>query len=123
VEERRRWAAVERQVGSGFQRMSGQRGRRTDFKWPGVLGSLVLVLGEQKPRTPGDGDCLGEWAERVRFLGFFCGLGFFLWFFLLCFKIALLFFVCWRPVFIGKNIARFSNLVPQLLSFCKFNFS
>jgi hypothetical protein len=23
----------------------------------------------------------------------------------------------WRPVFIGKNIARFPNLVPQLLSF------
>ena len=53
-----RWAAVERQVGSGFQRMSGQGGRRADFKWRGVLGSLVL--GEQKPRTPGDGGCLGE---------------------------------------------------------------
>jgi hypothetical protein len=22
--------------------------------------------------------CLGEWRERVRFLGFFCGLGFFM---------------------------------------------
>jgi len=27
------------------------------------------------------------------------------------------------PGFIGKNVARFPNLVPQLLSFCKFDFS
>jgi hypothetical protein len=27
------------------------------------------------------------------------------------------------PIFISKNIARFPNLVPQLLSFCKFDFS
>jgi hypothetical protein len=26
-------------------------------------------------------------------------------------------------VFIGKNIVRFSNLVHQLLAFCKFDFS
>jgi hypothetical protein len=49
------------------------------------------------------------------------GLGFFFWYFFWCFKIAP-FCVCWRPVFIGKNVARFSNLVPQLLSFCKFWF-
>jgi len=27
------------------------------------------------------------------------------------------------PVFIGKNIAKFPNLVSQLLFFCKFDFS
>jgi len=59
---------VERQIGSGFQRMSGKGGRRADFKWRGVLGSLVL--GEKKPRTPGDNGYLGEEAERVRFLEF-----------------------------------------------------
>ena len=25
--------------------------------------------------------------------------------------------MCWKPLFIGKKIARFPNLVPQLLSF------
>jgi hypothetical protein len=29
---------------------------------------------------------------------------------------------CWKLLFIGKYIARSSNLVPQLLSFCKFDF-
>jgi len=48
--------------------MSGKGGRRADFKWRGVLGSLVL--GEKKPRTPGDNGYLGEEAERVRFLEF-----------------------------------------------------
>jgi hypothetical protein len=43
------------------------------------------------------------------------GLGFFLCFFLS--TLPPLFCVLWRPVFIGKNIARFPNLVPQLLSF------
>jgi hypothetical protein len=27
------------------------------------------------------------------------------------------------PVFIGKNVAKFPNLAPQFLSFCKFDFS
>jgi hypothetical protein len=46
-------------------------------------------------------------GSRVLFLGFF------LLFF--CFKIAPLLYVLWRPVFIGKNITTFPNLVPQLL--------
>ena len=29
---------------------------------------------------------------------------------------------CWKPVFKGKNVAKFFNLVPQLLSFCKLIF-
>jgi len=36
--------------------MSGRRERREDLKWRGVLGSLVL--GEQNPRTLGDGGCV-----------------------------------------------------------------
>jgi hypothetical protein len=42
------------------------------------------------------------------------GLGFLVFF---SFKIAPPLCVLWRSVFIGKNIARFPNLVPQLLSF------
>ena len=40
-------------------------------------------------------------------------------------KLALFFFfsVLKGLVFIGKNIVRFSNLVHQLLAFCKFDFS
>ena len=49
------------------------------------------------------------------------GLGFFLCFF--SFKIAPLLCKCWKPVFVGKNVVRFPNLVPQLLSFCKFDFA
>ena len=59
------------------------------------------------------------WIEMNLGLGFPClSLGFF--------KIAPYLCVLWRPVFIGKNSARFSNLVPQFLLlffFCKFNFS
>jgi hypothetical protein len=33
------------------------------------------------------------------------------------------FCVLWRPVFIGKNIAWASKLIPQLSFFCKFDFS
>jgi len=41
---------VKRQVGSSFQRMSGQKGRREDLKWRGVL---VLWFWESKIQDPG----------------------------------------------------------------------
>jgi len=52
----------------------------------------------------------------------FCGLGF-IWIPLIVLNFPPLLSVLRGPVFTGKNIARFSNLVPQLLSFCKFDFS
>ena len=90
----------------------------------GVLGSLVL--GEKKPRTPGykNSKSVGEappagffeWGERMGFrLGFFC-----VFFSECCQNYPPPFCKCWKPVFIGKNVAKFFNLVPQLLSFCKF---
>jgi len=54
------------------------------------------------------------------FFGFLCGLGFSP----LIFQNCPLLCVLWRLVFIDKNIARFPNLIPQLLFFfCKFDFS
>ena len=47
-------------------------------------------------------------------LGLGLGLGFLVFF---SFKISPPLCVLWRPVFIGKNIAKFPNLIPQLLSF------
>jgi len=34
-----------------------------------------------------------------------------------CAKLPPLLCMCWKPLFIGKKMARFPNLVPQLLSF------
>jgi hypothetical protein len=59
-----------------------------------------------------------EWQQEmggvVVWLEIGLGLGFLVFF---SFKIAPPLCVLWRSVFIGKNIARFPNLVPQLLSF------
>jgi len=44
-------------------------------------------------------------------------------FFFTCVKLLFPLSLLRGPVFIGKNVVRFSNLVPQLLSFCKFDFS
>jgi hypothetical protein len=50
--------------------MSGRKGRKEDLKWLGVLGSLVL--GEQKPRTLGDGGYVSKkyqkWGLRLLWL-------------------------------------------------------
>jgi hypothetical protein len=54
------------------------------------------------------------WLEIGLGLGLCLGLGFLVFF---SFKIAPPLCVLWRPVFIGKNIAKFPNLIPQLLSF------
>ena len=59
-----------------------------------------------------------EWQQEmggvVVWLEIGLGLGFLVFF---SFKIAPPLCVLWRSVFIGKNIARFPNVVPQLLSF------
>jgi hypothetical protein len=34
-----------------------------------------------------------------------------------CAKLSPLLCMCWKPLFIGKKMARFPNFVPQLLSF------
>jgi hypothetical protein len=48
------------------------------------------------------------------------GLGFFLCFF---FKIAPSLCMCWKLLFIGKNIVWSPNLVPQLSFFVNFDFA
>ena len=85
---------------------------------PGNVGLLVmepsfvfakreeeLRCGREKS-SRGRGDCFVRDKFRFRF--------FFFVFFLS--KLPLL-IVLWRPVFIGKNIAKFSNLVPQFFYF------
>jgi hypothetical protein len=37
-----------------------------------------------------------------------------------CAKLSPLLCMCWKPLFIGKKMARFPNFVPQLLSFFFF---
>jgi hypothetical protein len=78
-------------------------------KWRAACGAafLWLVLGE-KPKEGGRGlHCEG------------LGLGFFFCFF----KIAPLpFCMCWKLLFIGKNVARSPNLVPQFFFFVNLIF-
>jgi hypothetical protein len=57
------------------------------------------------------------WFERDEFLG----LGFFV--FPLDVQNCPPLCMCWKLIFIGKNVVRSPNLVPQLLFFCKFDFS
>jgi hypothetical protein len=43
-------------------------------------------------------------------------------FFFTCVKLLFLLSLLRGPVFIGKNVVKFSNLISQLFSFCKFDF-
>jgi hypothetical protein len=100
------------------------RGEDGELKWQGSLAPS-----QNKPRTPGDDDffcwlvegslvrraasLLEKYGFRVRFL------------FLLppqCAKLPPL-FVLWRPVFIGKNIARFPTWSLNSFFCCRFDFS
>jgi hypothetical protein len=79
-----------------------------------VNGSGAAGFGERKSK-PGGGRLFGLDRFRVRF---------FLFFLYFSFKIAPPpICKCWKLLFIGKYVARSPNLVPQLLSFCKFDFS
>ena len=112
------------------------RGENRELKWQGVLGS---VLGEQQPRTPGDGRFVSKTENKILPLGG-CGsfdfkrendgslrvgagrVRFFRGYFSCCPLILVQdcpsTFVCvGKLLFIGKNVVRSPNLVPQLLSF------
>jgi hypothetical protein len=63
---------------------------------------------ERKIKAPRGG---GRFRFRVFFVFFF-------------FQNSPPYWMCWKLLFISKNVTRFSNLVPQLLLFfCKFDFS
>jgi len=78
-------------------------------------GSLLFSQKKWGRRLPCTED---RFRENFRV---FCGLGFLV----VLFHCAKLLSSCvlWRLVFIGKNIAWASKLVPQLFFFCKFDFS
>jgi len=56
-----RWAAVEKQVGSGFQRMSGHRGAKGSFQM--ARGPWLSSSGRAKAKDPGRRRLLG-WVGR-----------------------------------------------------------
>jgi hypothetical protein len=93
--------------------LAGEKRSRGGWKRDGEMaprGRLLRVFFSKKGSS-------GPWRRRKMvkgfFFGFLCGLGFSP----LIFQNCPLLCVLWRLVFIDKNIARFPNLIPQLLFF------
>ena len=88
----------------------GEGWERRGWEREGEDGRGGAATEEAKSRTGGGGSgsfCFFQVGSAAVWLEVGLGLGFFYGFPLLC-KIALPFScVCWRPVFIGKNVARF----------------
>ena len=114
--------------------MAGGRGVAAGFCEGEALCSQTKMTGvwPAKGRLAGWSAASGRLVNGVGGLGFVffkiglglgLGFGFFLCVFSECAKLPLHLNVLRRLIFIGKNIARISNLVPQLLLFYKFDFS
>jgi hypothetical protein len=114
--ERRKWLAAVVKVGMAVEEGTRSRGWRggcglktENDLWMGVVVRVFFSKGGS------DG------LEKMRGKGGFERDGFrvrvFFLFFFLMFQNCPPFCMCWKLLFISKNVARSQNLVPQLLSF------